>query len=140
MSTETAPPRARLPAPRPRGTDADLVRLVASALARDEGAGSSSGADAHRARAEALLHDYAFRHFATQIETLRRDAVIAHLAAQSRDRMRFGRLLAIAATGALLALGLAEAARRALAEWGLDASWLTEAAAPWLRAAATILQ
>jgi hypothetical protein len=140
MSTEPTPPRARLPAPRARSADADLVRLVAGALARDDGAGPSPGAETHRARAEALLHDYAFRHFATQIETLRRDAVIAHLAAQARDRMRFGRLLAIAATGALIAIGLAEAARLALDAWGLDASWLAAAAPPWLRAAATILQ
>ncbi len=56
----------------------------------------------YRARASARLYDFAVRYFTDQIENIKRDAVIAHLAAEHRRGPRFLRLMAAAAVGMLL--------------------------------------
>ncbi|MBL8702140.1 MAG: hypothetical protein JNK67_27395 [Alphaproteobacteria bacterium] len=110
----------------------DMVRLVATALALQQfsktvGDGGDPPAmpdirpsDENHAHARSLLYDFAMEHFSTQVEVLRREAVIEHLANDSRDRLAFTRLAAIGAVGTLAALG-ANAAGTALARhFGVD--------------------
>lgn len=69
-----------------------------------ETAGVASRAEGdYRARASARLYEFATRYFSDQIESIRRDAVIAYLAAENRRGPRFLKLAAAAAIGLLAA-------------------------------------
>lgn len=74
--------------------------------------------DDHRARARSLLYDFAMRHFSSQVEVIRRDAVIEFLANRAHDGLRAGRLILIAAIGGLVAIGIAEIVESAGARYG----------------------
>ncbi|MFM8681629.1 MAG: hypothetical protein ACKOGH_18840 [Alphaproteobacteria bacterium] len=79
-----------------------------------------------------MLAEHAMRHFSTQVEVLRRDAVLEHVARRERERMGAGRLVAIGCCAPLLALALARGAEAAVARLG----WDVDTAAALLRAAA----
>lgn len=84
--------------------------------------------DDHRAKARSLLYDFAMRHFSSQVEAIRKDAVIEFLTNQGHDRMRTGRLILIAVVGGLVALGIAQVAERAGAKYGFTMELATKAA------------
>ena len=89
-----------------------------------ESAGVASKADGdYRARASARLYDFSARYFSDRIESIKRDAVIAHLATEHRRGPRFTRLVLAAAAGMILtqvavALWRDPAPLRALADGG----------------------
>jgi hypothetical protein len=98
--------RAAAP-PASSGGRVDLVALLAFALAASR---QAQPTHEHRARAQAMLAEHAMRHFSTQVEVLRRDAVLDHLARHGRDRTGAMRLAAIGCLATLVALGLARGA------------------------------
>lgn len=79
------------------------------------------GTAEHRAKARSLLYAFAMRHFSSQVEAIRRDAVIQHLSDRARDRMHFRRILMASILGTLCATALLNA----LATYGIG---LVEAA------------
>ncbi|MFM8991574.1 MAG: hypothetical protein ACKOUS_18635 [Alphaproteobacteria bacterium] len=116
-------------APPAREGRVDLVALLAFALAASR---QAQPTHEHRARAQSMLAEHAMRHFSTQVEVLRRDAVLEHVARRERERMGAGRLVAIGCCATLLALALARGAEAAVARRG----WDVDTAAALLRAAA----
>ncbi len=109
---------ARRPAPpSPAGGRVDLVSLLAFALAASR---QAQPTHEHRARAQSMLAEHAMRHFSTQVEVLRRDAVLEHIAREGRDRTRAARLVAIGCCATLLALALARGAEAAASRLGWD--------------------
>lgn len=126
-----------------RPASTDIVRLLAGALAREQAAKTVSaegdpaarvptpGAeDEFRVQAQSMLYDFAMQHFSSQVEVLRREAVIEHLARQAQDRLSAWRLTAIGAAATLIALGLVRAGSDLAAHLGVDVSLLAEFARP----------
>ena len=119
----------------------DIVRLLATAMAQEHDAKTVAAGDAaprsatipdedFNARAQSLLYDFAMQHFAGQVEVLRREAVVEHLANQAQDRMSFPRLVAIGTCATLLALGVVELGTRAVAHFDIDVALLQTLAKP----------
>lgn len=120
----------------------DIVRLLATALAQEHDAKTvvASGDAATRpaaipdedfhVRAQSLLYDFAMQHFAGQVEVLRREAVVEHLANHAQDRMSFPRLIAIGTCATLLALGVVELGARAAVHFDFDVALLQSLAKP----------
>jgi hypothetical protein len=120
----------------------DIVRLLASALAQEHdtktvvAAGDAATRPAaipdedFHARAQSLLYDFAMQHFTGQVEVLRREAVVEHLANHAQDRMSFPRLVAIGTCATLLALGVVELGERAALHFDIDVALLQTLAKP----------
>src|SRR6185295_12378804 len=102
---------AKIPPP-PIGKDASEETLDLLTLAlylrenhKDEleAAGVAGRAEGdYRARASARLYDFSARYFTDQIESIKREALIAYLANERRRGPRFLRLAAAAAVGLLV--------------------------------------
>jgi len=108
--------RAAAP-PASSGGRVDLVALLAFALAASR---QAQPTHEHRARAQAMLAEHAMRHFSAQVEVLRRDAVLDHLARHGRDRTGALRLAAIGCLATLVAIGLARGAEAMAGQLGWD--------------------
>ena len=110
---------SRAAPPPSSGGRVDLVALLAFALAASR---QAQPTHEHRSRAQAMLAEHAMRHFSTQVEVLRRDAVLEHLARQGRDRTGAMRLAAIGCCATLAAIGLARGAEAMALRLGWDAA------------------
>lgn len=120
----------------------DVVRLVATALALQQAAktvgdgadGASTSeirpSDEHHGQAQSLLFDFAMEHFSNQVEVLRREAVIEHMANEARDRLSFTRLAGIGAIGTLAALGASATGSAIARHFGLDLTAILAALQP----------
>lgn len=126
-------------------TEPDIVELVAHGLARRragrqlDDAAAAPGEDAlpgdeQRAEARALLYDFALTHFSSQVDVIRRDAVIEHLANDARDRLGFTRLAAICTVGSLAAIGANGVGSTLARRLGVDAETLIGALGPLVAA------
>jgi len=101
----------RIP-PEPPGSDPseDTLDLLSLALylrenhkEEIESAGVAAKADGdYRTRASARLYDFSARYFSDRIESIKRDAVIAHLAKEQRRGPRFTRLVLAAIVGMIV--------------------------------------
>lgn len=125
-----------------RPATTDIVQLLAGALAREQAAKTvsadgdpaarvSPGAEEEfRVQAQSLLYDFAMQHFTSQIDLLRREAVIEHLSRQAQDRLAAWRLTAIGAAATLIALGIVRAGTDLATHLGLDVALLASFARP----------